>query len=1249
MKWLDKLIHPEEQSTTLLLVLFSFMFMGVPWIYTGTAAQTLFIVRYGADKLPLVYASLAIVIPLTGWIFLRLRMSFSVRTLLMLWIGGFAFMTLLVFGLVTLRVEKWTVFVALVWFEVEFVMGYLLYWELLVPKIFNVRQIKNLRPILETGEIIAIIMGGLSIPWLLKIMGTPYLFLLSFVGIMIGWGLSIYLLNSHQTQQIKIIKKVSYPSRTVRELFRDTYIQTVFAALSLSIIAYYLIDLSFFKRAQNQFIYPPDFAVFLAYFMASIGAVNLLYHVWTTKWPAQLNLFVKLAVLPISLVIGSGVVVFLGLLSAGENLIFVLICTIRFMERFLHSSLFKPSSEKLFEFLSPGDRDQTQTLAETIVIRFAAGLTGIVLIAVSYYFSLMVYALLTAALVISVLWLGGIYDLSKKYQKLLKESFQHHGIIDSELKDASNIQYLKEILPDSLPSQIVLILGALGNIKDPELESFLKHYLSHSDSDVRFEVIRLIQQFAVTGLLWDLESLLDTEPEPNVRGVILETMAILGDSTNMETFNKVLSALTDSSVHVKKGAFIGLLKSGGLTGAVAAGEKLNQLIVSANPSDRKFVCKILEKVGISGYYHTLLILLKDPDINVRKSAIRAAGTMGHEKLWPVVIDSLEIPALYHSATRALINGGKTVVPLLKERFYSPDQSEAMLSKLVFLFGKMQDEQSLRILVENFDYPDEDVRHHIYESLQKREYSLPRKKITEIQDRIKDEVEDAVWTLAAIRDIGDILSGKMLVNALRYEIRKNVERIFLLMSFIYPRQKIKSIFELYLSGKDNREVIHSLAVLLPKSLEKMLFPLLEELDDETRLTQLRAIFPTETLGREERLREIIQRSDQYTASWTKACALYMIGDMQLTHLGNDIVHALNANHDIQQETAIWALARCKPTALAEYVVPLLDNSTGLVFRMARDALEKITFMDYLRTPEYVAAYDSASVDWFVEILLDAAELKARRLKAAQALGSVSKRSQRELLLKGCSVTDGTIRSEILRALQRTPLLNLEIIREHLDSWIKVEINDLKLVLTAFKDLKTDGSMVELRRSLAKDVTYNRTRIFILLGIAEPDSRMRDWEFQSYRFPNISLSKTDKNDVAVVLRKYSDLTEFEWLEGVLLEFELDLLIKKMKQSFPKRQASQKWIRQIAFDTQNTFRSWTRSLALKHLVNEQQTDDIADIQQLARDSDSLIQETAIWGLSVLDPDLYKREMKEWAQSSSQHLIRLAIQISHEQEIPE
>src|SRR3954470_14894119 len=162
---------PGETRQAALFTLLSFFAVGLPRVFTNTAAFTLFLQAYGAQALPYTYIAAAVAVPAVGWLYLRLeaRLPFA-RLVLLVLLADVAALAVARLGLDAAGL-RWPTFVAAVWVEVEWVLTSLAFWGL-AERSFDVRQAKRLFGVIGAGGPAAVVAGGLATPALLTVIGT---------------------------------------------------------------------------------------------------------------------------------------------------------------------------------------------------------------------------------------------------------------------------------------------------------------------------------------------------------------------------------------------------------------------------------------------------------------------------------------------------------------------------------------------------------------------------------------------------------------------------------------------------------------------------------------------------------------------------------------------------------------------------------------------------------------------------------------------------------------------------------------------------------------------------------------------------------------------------------------------------------------------------------------------------------------------------------------------------------------------
>jgi HEAT repeat protein len=373
--------------------------------------------------------------------------------------------------------------------------------------------------------------------------------------------------------------------------------------------------------------------------------------------------------------------------------------------------------------------------------------------------------------------------------------------------------------------------------------------------------------------------------------------------------------LDDREPNVRRGAMIGLLQHGGIEGVLAAGQKLMNMTVSADPAERVLAAQILGEVGLRSFYQPLLPLLKDSDPVVKSAAIQAVGKIKHSKLWPPVIEALTDIRLRPVATRALIAGGESALPEIQLTFEKAGQPREVLGKLVHVCSRIKTERVINLLEDKIGFPDPAIRTQILTALCAAQYRAPGPDTTLIQRQIKTEVEEAAQSFALLTALDERPEAALLVAALKVAQKSIQERLFFLLSFLYDGRALQQVQNALKqeTGPHRSYALEILDTMLAPDIKNYMLALLEELTPAQRLQKLKGVFSQPPATLEEQLRAVCAGESLGQDYWVRSCAIYAAGQLAFDALAGTINSALTAPEPAVRETAQLALSRLNTIA------------------------------------------------------------------------------------------------------------------------------------------------------------------------------------------------------------------------------------------------------------------------------------------------------------------------------------------------
>lgn len=930
-------VEPGEERLVSLLLATSFC-VGSANVFVYTAAFALFLTEFDAQALPYTYIGISIVVTLFSFLYMKLSEYLSFSSLLM---ATGVFLVLVLLGLrlgLGLTGASWLVFSLPIVAELLWALANLAFWNL-AGYLFNVRQGKRLFGLIGAGEHLAALLAGLLIPLLVVLIGTANLLL---VGALASAGiltLTLYLSRDYgDTIAASLEEEEDEEQRSTGQLLKNRYILLIFGLFALGIVAYYAIDNIFYLQAEAQFAGEDQLAAFIGVFSAVVGLLTLLSSSFLSG-PLINRYGVRAGLLctPLLLLLCGLLVAGIGTAWGGIALLFWLVALMQLMNLVFTESVDVHAINILYQPLPASLRVQTQTVVEGIVYSLAVGLAGILLTVLTGFFALGPLQLTYFLLVVLLAWMGAAVLLSREYPKMLIQALAQRrlgGIQWSLLADSSSVGILQRELQSSHAGAVIYAMSGLEAINPALLTEPLPRLLEHPAPEVRQDSLERTRRLNLTSALPAVGRRVIQEPVAIVRGTALRTLAALGGSEAVET---VAAYLEDPVPAVRRGAMVGLLRSGGIEGILAAGQRLLQSAGSQVPAERAFAAGVLGRVGQATFYRPLVPLLQDAEPEVQRKALLAAGQVKNDRLWPLILEKVAHPETRGAAVSALAAGGEPVVPYIADACTQEGQQPHVIDPLVAACGRIGGETATLWLKAQLGYPHAGVRTTVLRALSHCGYRASEAEAGRVREKIRTEAALAAETLAALADIGDDPAVALLRGALDDALVQIQARVFFLLSFIYDRRSILQARDnLSLPSEEKRAfALEVIDVQVAQDLKAICFPLLNDLPSSHRAQQLQVLFPQPQMDREQRLQSIIAGTPGRYTTWSAACALYAVGRLPATRLAGEVATALSAPDPLLRETAIWALSRLDGNGYCQRLKALCQDPNPQVARAARE--------------------------------------------------------------------------------------------------------------------------------------------------------------------------------------------------------------------------------------------------------------------------------------------------------------------------
>jgi hypothetical protein len=164
-----------------------------------------------------------------------------------------------------------------------------------------------------------------------------------------------------------------------------------------------------------------------------------------------------------------------------------------------------------------------------------------------------------------------------------------------------------------------------------------------------------------------------------------------------------------------------------------------------------------------------------------------------------------------------------------------------------------------------DYPDKVVVSSVLLAMGGAGFKAGISQISRIKFAIENDIGDISWNLSAIAEIGNDGFAKELKEAIRAEIRNDIDHVYMLMAMLYDTRSIQLVKENIESGtvEGTSFAIELLDVFLSEQLKERVIPVLDDISEQDRIKKLEIFYPRMDLDEKLVLKFLINRD--YTQS------------------------------------------------------------------------------------------------------------------------------------------------------------------------------------------------------------------------------------------------------------------------------------------------------------------------------------------------------------------------------------------------
>jgi len=927
--------------------------IGLVWLEACTIA--LFLQTYGAENgLPWIYIASAAIGSGLGFLYSRMQSLLPLRWVIV--VTGFLIAlpiflfrlgldNLAASGIGVLSLAAVTIFLMRLWLEAIYVLSDL-NTSITANQLFNIREIKRTFPLISSGILVADVISGFSLTFLIQTIGLKNVLVLAALMMIFGAIILFYLSkayrrsfpdNRHRHPDIRQ-SELSHNRQIRGPLQRYVVLLVLFFILAQ--VLFLLIDFQFLAQLQQRNT-QEQIAIFLGFFSGVLGIFELsIQWLVSSRVIERIGVFAAAQLLPLSIAVIGSITTIIAAFSLKSPL-FISLVLLKFLDELFHYTLFAGISPVLFQPIPDALRSRIQSGVRGIAEPLSTGATGLALLGLIWLSrnptlgSNLVSWLLPGIIFLAVVWLITIWLLRTNYVGLLvigAERGQLSGDVDLRALQQAVIEALErpgteshkrsciELLSQLDPKNVSSVLGPLLIKLPPSLQR----------QSLEAILVGATQTQPSGAYLNQVRQLINPPSPPEVRSVALRYVWLTETDPDLTQLRSYLQPSEDPIVRGTAASL--MLRRGTSTEKAEATNTLRLMLMHREEQERIMGCRALSEAM---YLQALRVhipnLLQDESLQVRCALLDAIAAAHLEEYYPSLLKGLQYKSTREAAMRALVRLEDEAIPMLVKlaedrqkpalaRFHawktigqigSPTALNVLVSHLAINWGTDRD-RILRILLE---MPNDSGI----------EGTLERIGRQGTEQLIDQEILFIAQLSAAAIDLqveaSNNLEEDLLRRALR-ELQTDAEdRLFQLLKFLYPINTIKAAaFNLQSPSRSSRarglEILDNTLDLPHK---RLLLSVFDRPSDQETLHNLSGLTIYQALSPQERLQRLVSLR-HFLSDWALACCFHLARRRQWRIATHHTLACLQHPTGFIRESILTYLAEVYPRIL-EQVLPM----------------------------------------------------------------------------------------------------------------------------------------------------------------------------------------------------------------------------------------------------------------------------------------------------------------------------------------
>jgi AAA family ATP:ADP antiporter len=944
-KLFRKLFDIRKGEAIVTTLMFSYGFLIIASLSVlKPVRSSLFLVRFGYEKLPFVYVLVAFFSALVavGYakVSKKVRLNRLIRITLFIAVASLlAFWSLLYSGFES----AWFLYGFYIWVAIFGVITGTQFW-LLANEIFNAREAKRLFGLIGAGAISGGILGGYLTSYLAPRLSTENMIFFCVGFLMLCqifvwsiWKKTKHVTSTQKTARQKQVSQARAQDNPVKLILRSRHLTYLAGILGVGVIVANLADFQYMTIASQAKPDADSLTAFFGLWLSNLSILSLIIQLFFTgRIIKHLGVTASLLFLPIALMIGAVAVLLNPVLWSA--------ILIKMGDGGFKHSINKASTELLGIPIPTEVKNRAKAFIDVFIKNAAKGLGGVLLITLTLGLGLSVQYVSLVIIALIVVWAFLIFRMKDEYVNSFRMAIEKRSINledqSSNLDDAAVFKSFITVLDGKSERQILYVLNMLEDVANKELIPYLEKLIKFPSNDVKSSVLKMALEYEELDLSNEARNLVysdDLNVQVQATRYICKTSddstTTLGEFLKQENYRIQLAATIAAALEWRENKDFRrdidlkeLFKN-----------MLDELQEKAtNEEEKRFIkinaAKAIGQAKNPDLYPFLHGFVEDESTDVKIAAITCIGRAADEEFLPVLIKHINTKHLRKHVREALVVFGEDIIFKLTEILENPAEDRGRRMAIPKVMALIDSQKSVNTLMRNLDILDLPLRYETLKALNKLRVKFPTLKFDPhlIQSRVLDEIALYKSTLNAWFMQNELLltaqqkSGKkgfsdqdkkarlLLVLALEEKLDKNLERVFRLLGMKYPP---KDMIDAYLGLMSQTTKLKAIAIefldnILEPGLKRILIPIVEsgrpQLKPDRKSWQPKGVKTDEL----ESIQSLLLSHD----NWLKACTIYLMATLNYREFFDPIQELIHSGDPIVIETAQLYLRRLSPNRI-----------------------------------------------------------------------------------------------------------------------------------------------------------------------------------------------------------------------------------------------------------------------------------------------------------------------------------------------